>query len=79
MHGLQKISHTDRADSLANMKVIFSTWGMPVLNEAFLAGAPKLKAVFYAADTVKGFLLQLPPPGGGGSLQRVGGQCDSSV
>jgi phosphoglycerate dehydrogenase-like enzyme len=43
-----------RAD-LARTEFIFSTWGMPSLDEDFLAAAPALKAVFYAAGTVKSF------------------------
>lgn len=35
---------------------IFSTWGMPQMNDEFLAETPALKAVFYAAGTVKGFV-----------------------
>lgn len=40
---------------LSEVEVIFSTWGMAKLDEAFLAAAPKLRAVFYAAGTVKSF------------------------
>jgi phosphoglycerate dehydrogenase-like enzyme len=43
------------AGALADVDVIFSTWGMPKLDEEFLAAAPRLKAVFYAAGTVKSF------------------------
>jgi len=35
---------------------IFSAWGAPVLDEAFLKNAPKLRAVFYASGTVKHFV-----------------------
>jgi len=41
--------------ALAEADVIFATWGMPKLGEEFLAAAPKLRAVFYAAGSVKGF------------------------
>lgn len=37
---------------LADVDVIFSGWGGPVLNEAFLASAPRLTAVFYGAGSV---------------------------
>jgi phosphoglycerate dehydrogenase-like enzyme len=47
------------AEILANVEILFSTWGMPVLNEEFLARAPKLRAVFYAAGSVKGFVTDL--------------------
>lgn len=43
-------------DALKEVSVLFSTWGMPVLDEEFLACAPNLRAVFYAAGTVKGFV-----------------------
>lgn len=47
---------------LANLELvrevdfIFSAWGAPVFDRAFLAAAPNLKAVFYASGTVKGFV-----------------------
>jgi phosphoglycerate dehydrogenase-like enzyme len=37
-------------------EVLFCTWGTPVMDEAFLRGAPHLKAVFYAAGSTKNFL-----------------------
>jgi phosphoglycerate dehydrogenase-like enzyme len=46
---------TDSLDRLAPAELVFSTWGMPPLDEEFLAAAPSLKAVFYAAGTVKAF------------------------
>jgi len=46
---------TGRPDDLAKAEVIFSTWGMPKLDAGFLKRAPSLKAVFYAAGSVKGF------------------------
>ena len=42
-------------DELTEVEVIFSTWGMPLLDDAALACLPRLKAVFYAAGSVKGF------------------------
>lgn len=42
--------------ALREADVIFSTWGMPSLDEEFLAAAPALRAVFYAAGTVKKFV-----------------------
>jgi phosphoglycerate dehydrogenase-like enzyme len=41
--------------ALAEADVLFATWGMPKLDAEFLAAAPRLKAVFYAAGSVKGF------------------------
>jgi phosphoglycerate dehydrogenase-like enzyme len=41
---------------LAEADVILSGWGMAVMDEAFLAAAPQLKAVFYGAGTIKYFM-----------------------
>ncbi|MEI6493028.1 MAG: hydroxyacid dehydrogenase [Verrucomicrobiota bacterium] len=40
---------------IGRAEVIMSTWGMPVLTPDFLAAAPNLRAVFYAAGSVKCF------------------------
>ncbi len=45
-------------DLLKDVEVLVSTWGMPVLDKAFLDSAPKLRAVFYAAGSVKGFVAE---------------------
>jgi len=45
----------NHAAALAEADVIFATWGMPKLDGDFLAAAPRLRAVFYAAGSVKGF------------------------
>lgn len=42
-------------DVLAEVEVILSGWGMPPVDEAFLAAAPKLKAVLYGAGSIRGF------------------------
>lgn len=44
-----------RPELLAEVEVIFSGWGAPVLDEAFLQAAPKLKAVFYGAGSIRYF------------------------
>ena len=44
-----------RKTELTEVEVVFSTWGMPGLNPDILAHLPRLKAVFYAAGSVKGF------------------------
>ena len=41
--------------ALAEADVLFATWGLPKLDADFLEAAPRLKAVFYAAGSVKGF------------------------
>ena len=40
---------------LADVEVIFSTWGMPRLMDEQLDALPNLRAVFYAAGSVQGF------------------------
>jgi phosphoglycerate dehydrogenase-like enzyme len=42
----------------AATEVIFSTWGMPRMSEAFLAALPNLKAVFYGAGSVRCFVTE---------------------
>jgi len=46
----------DRPDDLADVEVILSGWSMPRCDEVFLSHAPRLKAIFYAAGTVRGFV-----------------------
>ncbi len=43
------------AKLLADVQVVFSTWGMPPLTSAHLERMPRLEAVFYAAGSVQGF------------------------
>ena len=38
---------------LHDAEIIFSGWGMPRMDEAFLAHTPNLKAVFYGAGSIK--------------------------
>lgn len=40
---------------LADVEVIFSGWGAPVMDAGFLAAAPKLRAFFYGAGSIKAF------------------------
>ena len=49
----------EHADKLAGVEAIFSTWGMPELTPAELDRLPALRAVFYAAGSVKGFAKPL--------------------
>lgn len=46
----------ERPDRLAAVECIFSGWGAPVMDEKFLAAAPKLQAVFYGAGSIRGFV-----------------------
>jgi phosphoglycerate dehydrogenase-like enzyme len=43
---------------LREVEVILSGWGAPLMNEAFLAHAPCLRAVFYAAGSIRGFATE---------------------
>jgi len=40
---------------LADVEVIFSGWGAPKMDEEFLKAAPKLRAVFYGAGSIRYF------------------------
>jgi phosphoglycerate dehydrogenase-like enzyme len=46
----------NRPDLLAEVEVLFSGWNAPVLDEAFLRMAPRLRAVFYAGGSVRYFV-----------------------
>lgn len=48
-------SIADDPSVLADVDVILSGWGMAVLDAALLAAAPKLKAVFYGAGSIRYF------------------------
>lgn len=41
---------------LAETEIIFSGWGAPRMDEEFLRAAPRLRAVFYGAGSVRGFV-----------------------
>ncbi len=41
---------------LARVEIIFSGWGVPVMDAAFLEKLPRLRTVFHAAGTVKTFV-----------------------
>ena len=41
---------------LADIDVLFTGWGAPTLDEAFLTAAPNLKAVFYGAGSIRGIV-----------------------
>jgi phosphoglycerate dehydrogenase-like enzyme len=49
----------EHASALADVQVIFATWGMPAFGERHFAALPDLKAVFYAAGNVKSFAAPL--------------------
>lgn len=45
-----------RMGLLANVEVIFSGWGAPTLDNAFMNACPKLRAFFYGSGSVKSFV-----------------------
>ena len=45
----------EQVSNLADVEVIFATWGMPHLSDEQLGKMPKLEAVFYAAGNVRAF------------------------
>ena len=50
-----KRSIAARPQLLADVDVIFSGWGAPTMDAAFLAAAPRLAAVFYGAGAINGW------------------------
>lgn len=53
---LTRDSCRQHPELLARAELIFSGWGAPVMDEQFLAAAPALKAVFYGAGSIRGFV-----------------------
>jgi phosphoglycerate dehydrogenase-like enzyme len=49
----------DRIGELANVEILFSTWGIPTFTPQQVESLPNLKAVFYAAGSVKHFAKPL--------------------
>ncbi|MEY4487925.1 MAG: hypothetical protein RIQ79_433, partial [Verrucomicrobiota bacterium] len=47
---------TIHADALREVEFLFTSWGAPKLDAANLALMPKLRAVFYAAGSIKGIV-----------------------
>jgi phosphoglycerate dehydrogenase-like enzyme len=54
-HVVNARNFDDHAAGLAEVEVIFATWGMPRFSKAHFAALPKLEAVFYAAGNVRSF------------------------
>lgn len=46
----------ERAGDLAEVETLFTGWGVPKMDDAFLAAVPKLKAVFHGAGSIRGFV-----------------------
>ena len=49
---MTKQSIAANAGVLQDVELIFSGWGMPIVDDAFLLAAPRLKAIFYAAGAI---------------------------
>jgi phosphoglycerate dehydrogenase-like enzyme len=54
-HNITSSNFEEYASQLQSLEVIFSTWGMPRLSSAQLRYLPNLRAVFYAAGSVRNF------------------------
>jgi phosphoglycerate dehydrogenase-like enzyme len=52
---LGDLDQTGQDAALAQTEILLGSWGMPRLDATFLARAPRLRAVCYAAGSVKGF------------------------
>jgi phosphoglycerate dehydrogenase-like enzyme len=42
-------------DRLKDVEIVMASWGAPLMDEAFMEAAPNLKALFYAAGSVRPF------------------------
>jgi phosphoglycerate dehydrogenase-like enzyme len=58
-HVVNASNFAEHAARLADVEVIFATWGLPAFGDAHFAALPKLRAVFYAAGNVKAFAAPL--------------------
>ena len=48
----------DNPGILESVEIIMSSWGCPVLDANLLKAAPKLKAIFYGAGSIRGFVTE---------------------
>lgn len=55
---IAKTEWPQHLDMLADVEVVFSGWGAPLMDGAFLRATPKLRAVFYGAGTVRPFVTE---------------------
>ena len=56
VHVLGDLDEAAGAAALAETDILLGSWGMPRIDAAFLARAPRLRAVCYAAGSVKNFV-----------------------
>lgn len=50
------LSWHEHPELFSRTEIILSGWGMAVMDDAFLSAFPNLKAVFYGAGSIKGFV-----------------------
>ena len=58
-HVVNAENFNEHAGSLADVEVIFATWGLPRFTDHHFSVMPNLKAVFYAAGNAKNFAAPL--------------------
>lgn len=58
-HIINRENMAEHKESLREVEVAFSTWGMPTLSSEELVMLPSLRAVFYAAGSVQSFARPL--------------------
>jgi len=46
----------EHRNALSEVEVLFSSWGMPMMDAELLDALPKLRAIFYAAGSVRSFV-----------------------
>lgn len=54
-HVVNRDNFDQHATALAELEVIFATWGIPKFSDRHFSAMPRLKAVFYAAGNVRSF------------------------
>ena len=55
---LDRTTCRQHPELLRQADVILSGWGAPLMDEKFLAAAPKLKAVFYGSGSIRSFVTE---------------------
>lgn len=55
---LDRSNWRDHLDLLAEVDILFTSWGPPILDAAFLESAPRLRHVFHAAGSIKEIMTE---------------------
>jgi len=50
-----KFAVSNNPSLLRDVEIIMASWGVPMMDEAFLAAAPNLRAVFFGAGSIRSF------------------------